>query len=559
MTIANEKRGPTMATTTTNASSNATTAERAVYDAIIIGSGFGGMYALHHLRDEMGLSVRAYDGASGVGGTWWYNRYPGARVDAPSSPFYAYTFSQDLVDDWEWKETQSAQADVLAYLEHVADRFDLRKDIQFSTWVTDARYDEATQHWTIETDGGEQASARFLICAVGALFVAHKPDYPGIDDFAGECYHTGRWPHEAVSFEGKRVGVIGTGSSGIQAIPQIAKTADHVTVFQRTPQFSLPARNRPMDPGELDGFRADWDDLRESMNRRGGWPFKTSRLKATDFTPEERHARYEEMWERGGMHLSINSFVGVLVWEELNDEVSDFVRGKIAETVEDPETARKLMPDYPFGTKRLILDNGYFETYNRDNVSLVDLREDPIQRFTASSVETSEGEHPIDMLVLATGFDAVSGSMLKLNPKGRGGVPLTEKWDNRFDTNLGMTIAGYPNLFMIHGPGSPGVFYTMPLGAERQTAWIDSCIRHLEHEGLGAMEPTEEAEANWDDEIQGIANRTLYPRANSWYMGANIPGKPRQFLGHLMGSKYFERLTEIADNGFDGFEFEPRR
>ncbi len=531
----------------------------ATYDAVIIGSGFGGLYALHHMRDKMGLSVQAFDGAGGVGGTWWYNRYPGARVDAPSSPFYAYTFSKELVDDWEWKETQAAQADVLAYLEHFADRFDLLRNIQFETWVTDARYDEASQRWLIETDQGQRVSARFLICAVGALFVAHKPDYPGIDDFAGECYHTGRWPHEPVSFSGKRVGVIGTGSSGIQSIPEIAKEAEHVTVFQRTPQYSLPAHNRPLAPEELDGYREDWANLRESMNRRGGWPFKTTRLKAADHSPDERHQRYEQLWDEGGIHLSINSYRGVLADEELNEEVSEFVRDKIRGIVKDPETARKLLPDYHFGTKRLILDNGYFQTFNRDNVSLVDLREDPIESFTPTSVKTKDGEHQIDMLVLATGFDAVSGSMLKLNPKGRGGVPLKEKWDTRFDTYLGMTLAGYPNLFMIHGPTSPGVLFTMPLGGERQTAWIESCIRHLDESGLGAMEPTEEAEAEWDREISALADRTLYPRTKSWYTGANIPGKPRQFLAHIRGSAYFDRLTEIAANGFEGFVFEEEK
>ncbi|MEM8924111.1 MAG: NAD(P)/FAD-dependent oxidoreductase [Actinomycetota bacterium] len=529
------------------------------YDAIVIGAGFGGLYALHRLRDGLGLSVRAFDGAGGVGGTWWYNRYPGARVDAPSSPFYAYTFSQELVDEWEWTETQTAGGDVRAYLEHVAERFDLMKDIQFETRITAAVYDEASQRWTIETDRGTQASARYLICATGALFVANMPDYPGIDDFAGECYHTGRWPHEPVSFAGKRVGVIGTGSSGVQSIPEIAKEAAHVTVFQRTPQYALPARNRPLAPGELDRYRRDWAELRESMNRRGGWPFKTSRLRADDYTAEERHERYEQLWEEGGIHLAINSYAGVFVNEALNDEVSDFVRGKIAEIVDDPETARKLLPDYHFATKRLILDNGYFETFNRDNVSLVDLREDPIEAFTPSSVHTREGEHPIDMLVLATGYDAVSGSMLTINPKGRGGVALADKWDDRFDTYLGMTIAGYPNLFMIHGPTSPGVLFTMPLGGERQTAWIESCIRHLDEAGLGAMEPTEEAEAAWDHEIQTMADGTLYPRTNSWYTGANVPGKPRQFLAHLRGSQYFDRLAEIAEGGFDGFVFEPKR
>jgi cyclohexanone monooxygenase len=529
------------------------------YDAIIVGSGFGGLYALHHLRDKMQLNVRAFDGAGGVGGTWWYNRYPGARVDAPSSPFYAYTFSQELVDEWEWTETQTSQASVLAYLEHFAERFDLNKDIQFETWVTDARYDEAAQRWTIETSTGETASAQFLVCAVGALFVANRPEYPGIDDFAGECYHTGRWPHEKVSFEGKRVGVIGTGSSGIQAIPEIAKEAEHVTVFQRTPQYSLPARNRPLTEEELTRYREDWDDLRMSMCKRGGWPFKTTRRRAADHTPEERRALYEQLWEKGGIHLIIDSFVGVVVDKDLNDEVSEFVRGKMREIVRDPDTADKLMPDYYIGTKRMILDNGYFETYNRDNVSLVDLRADPIVEFTPTSVRTQHGEHAIDILVLATGFDAVSGSMLNLNPKGRAGLSLKQKWDNRFDNYLGSTIAGFPNLFMIHGPGAPGVFFTMPLGGERTAAWIADCIGHVRDKALGAVEATEEAEADWDREINSIADRTLYPETNSWYMGANIPGKPRQFLGHLRGSQYFDRLIEVAEADYEGFVFEPIR
>ena len=526
------------------------------YDAIIIGSGFSGLYTLHHLRDNLNLKVRVFDSAGGVGGTWWYNRYPGARVDAPSSPFYGYTFSQELVDDWTWKETQTPQASVLAYLEHFAQRFDLVKDIEFNTWVTDARYDEQAQRWTIETDQGGVASAQFLVCAVGALFVANRPDYPGIDDFAGECYHTGRWPHDKVSFAGKRVGVIGTGSSGIQSIPEIAKEAEHVTVFQRTPQYSLPARNRPLSEEEMNRSRADWDELRQSMLHRGGWPHKTMRRSAQDYTAQERHAIYESLWDEGGIHLSINSFSAVLIDKDLNDEVSEFVRGKIREIVADPATAEKLLPDYHFGTKRLILDNGYFETYNGSNVSLVDLREDPIKAFTPSSVQTRQDEHPIDMLVLATGFDAVTGSMLNLNPKGRGGLSLQQKWSQRFENYLGATIAGFPNLFMIHGPGSPGVLYTMPLGGERTANWIGESIAYLRQNNLGAIEATDEAALQWDEEINVAASKTLYPLTNSWYMGANIPGKPRQFLAHLRGSKYFERLTQVAEQGYEGFVFE---
>ena len=526
------------------------------YDVIVIGAGFGGMYALYYLRDKLGLSVKAFDGAGGVGGTWWYNRYPGARVDAPSSPFYAYTFSKELVDGWEWKETQTAGDDVRAYLEHVAERFDLKKDIQFDTFIVDANYDESTQGWAIETDKGNTVRAQFLICATGALFVANRPDYPGIDDFTGECFHTGRWPHERVSFKGKRVGVIGTGSSGIQSIPEIAKEADHVTVFQRTAQYALPARNRPITPEELAGYREKWDELRESMRAQGGWPLEITARSAEEFTPQERRALYETLWVTGGVHLLLNSFDTVMADKGLNDEVSEFIREKIRETVEDPETARKLMPSYYFGTKRLILDNGYFETYNRNNVSLVSIREDPIKAFTPQGVITESGEHPLDMLVLATGFDAVSGSMLNLNPKGKGGVSLKEKWSSRFQNYLGSTISGFPNLFMIHGPGAPGVLFTMPFGGELTTQFIGDCIAHVKEKGLGSIEATEAAERDWDKEINDIANQTLYPLTDSWYVGANIPGKPRQFLGHLRGSEYFDRLSELAQKDFQGFVFE---
>ena len=381
---------------------------------------------------------RVFDAAGGVGGTWWYNRYPGARVDGPSSPYYAYTFSKELVDEWDWKETQSTESYVRAYLEHVAERFDLEKDIQFNTLIQDARYDEEAQRWTVETDTGETASAQFLICCLGSLFATNLPDYPGINDFAGECYHTGRWPHEEVSFKGKRVGVIGTGSSGIQIIPEIAKDADQVVVFQRTAQYALPARTRPLTEQELAEPRANWDKMREIMRRCAGFPFPPAEKKAEDYTPEQRQAFYEELWQRGGFGLALESYAGVLVNRELNEEIGDFVRGKIRETVDDPATAEKLCPKYLFGTKRLALDCGYFETYNRDNVTLVDIAENPIQEFTTSSVRTAMDEYEIDILVLATGYDAVSGSIKNLNPKGRGGVSLEQEWSGRQETYYGV-------------------------------------------------------------------------------------------------------------------------
>ena len=529
------------------------------YDVVVIGAGVSGMYALHHLR-EMGLSVRVYDGATDVGGTWWYNRYPGARVDGPGSPFYCYTFSKELLQEWNWKETQSKQSAVLEYLEHVADRFDLRRDIQFGTWVQDARYDEATQRWTVETDTGVRASAPFLICAVGALSTTNMPDIPGIHDFAGECYHTGRWPHEPVSFEGKRVAVIGTGSSGVQSIPEIALEAEHLTVLQRTPQYAFPCGNRPVTPEDLADARNNWEDFLAKMYAHAaGFPYDNSELSALDDTPEERRARYEKLWQIGSFKFFLDGYNDIATSEEANDSLSDFVRDKIREIVQDPETADKLMPDHFVITKRPILDNGYFETFNRDNVSLVDLRDDPIERFTPNSVVTQSGEHPIDMLVLATGFDAISGSMLRLNPKGRGGVALKDRWQDRFHNYLGLTIGGFPNLFMIHGPGSPGVFYNMPLGAERQMEWIGKCMRHLKEQDLGAIEATTDSEEAWANEVSALASFTLFPRTDSWWTGANIPGKPRYFSVYLGGSIYYQRISDMADKGYEGFEFEQTR
>jgi len=531
------------------------------YDAVIIGAGFGGMYALHLLR-EMGLAVRLYDGAAGVGGTWWWNRYPGARVDFPGGPFYCYTFSEDLVREWDWAETQPDQPAVLAYLEYVADRLDLRRDIQLETWVHDAIYDEGAQRWIVETSAGNRVSAQFLICAVGTLSAAHKPNIPGIDDFAGECYHTGRWPHEPVSFAGKRVGVIGTGSSGVQAIPEIAREAAHLTVFQRTPQYSIPARNRPIDPEALREARENWPAIRAKMNASPlGAPFEivTGGRSALDDTPEQRRALYEELWQKGGFHALFGSYFDLVTDKEANRTLADFVRDKIRGIVADPATAAKLMPDYYVGTKRQILDNGYYETFNRDNVTLVDLREDPILEVTPAGIRTAKGEHPLDMLVLATGFDAITGALLRINPKGRGGVSLAEKWRDSFDNYLGIAVADFPNLFMIHGPGSPSVLFNMPLGAELESAWIGDCVRYMRERGLGAIEAIPDAEKSWGREVAEIANATLFPLTDSWYTGANIPGKPRQFSVHLGGPLYFQRIAEVAARGFEGFVLEKER
>lgn len=532
------------------------------YDVVVIGAGVSGVYALLHLR-EMGLSVRVYDGAPEIGGTWWHNRYPGARIDGPSAPLYCYTFSDELVKEWDWTETQVAQPEVLAYVGYVADRFDLRRDIQLETWVRNAQYNEAAQRWTVETSTGGPVSAQFLICAVGALSVANKPNIAGIDDFGGATFHTGNWPQEPVSFTGKRVGVIGTGSSGVQSIPEIAKKAEHVTVFQRTPQYSIPARNQPLDPKRVAEVRENWNHIRSQMNALPApdvdfTPFPGNGRSAFDETSEQRHALYEALWEQGTLNFVGGNYPELLVNEEINREVSEFLRGKIRETVHDPATAEKLCPHYFYATKRPILDDGYYETFNRDNVTLVDLRQDPIERITQTSVHTAEEEHPLDILVLATGFDAITGSMLRLDPKGRGGVSLQDRWESHFHNYLGMTINGFPNLFMIHGPGTPGVLYNMPLGAELETEWIGNFVRHLRDQGMGAAEPTLDAEKSWDQEVSELANKTLFPRTDSWYTGANIPGKPRHFSVHLGGPAYFQRIVDLADEGYEGFVFEER-
>ncbi len=522
-------------------------------DVAIIGAGFAGMYALHRMRG-MGLSVRAFDGAGGVGGTWWWNRYPGARVDFPSAPYYAYSFSKELNDDFVWKETQPTQAEVLSYLDHCADKLDLRSDIELETWIYDPRFDEETQRWEIETSRGDHISAQFLVCAMGSLFDANTPPIPGIEDFSGELYHTGRWPQDEVIFAGKRVGVIGTGSSGIQAIPVIASEAGHLTVFQRTPQYSIPAGNRPLEAEEWQAAIDEWDERRAAMDESPfGLPYKFSERSALEDTPDQRQKVYEEQWQRGGLHMLFSAYNDLLLDKRANDTIAEFIRGKIREIVKDPETVEKLLPDYLLGTKRQVIDNGYFETYNRDNVALVDLRKDPIHRITADSVITESGEHPLDMLVLATGFDALTGAYLKLNPTGRGGARLANTWRDRFSTYLGMVIPGFPNLFMIHGPQSPSVLFNMPLGAEREGDWICDCIRHMRENDLGAIEPAEGVEEAWAENVDQAASATLFHNTDSWYSGANIEGKHRQFIVHLGGQQYFQHLRDVADAGYEGF------
>ena len=531
------------------------------FDAVVIGAGFGGMYALHTLR-EHGLKVRVYDEADGVGGTWFWNRYPGARVDYPGGPFYCYTFSEDLLKEFDWPEKQPDQPTVLRYLNFVADRLDLRRDIELGTRVTGAVYDEAAQRWDIETGKGGRVRAQFLVCAVGALSAAHVPAIPGLESFKGECYHTGRWPaDQQVAFKGKRVGIVGTGSSGIQSTPVVAREAAHLTVFQRTPQYSVPAGNTPTDKALVAEARADWSKFRKIMlSTPIGAPDEPTTIRACEHTPEQRRATYEAAWKKGGLGpILVSTYCDILTDRQSNEWLAEFVRDKIREIVKDPETARKLLPSYLIATKRQVMDEGYYHAFNRDNVSLVDLREDPIVEITADGVRTASGHHPLDMLIFATGFDAITGALHKLNPVGRGGVALAERWKERFNSWLGLTIPGMPNLFMVHGPESPCVLYNMPLGAERQMDWIRDCILHLRRNGIGAIEPAPGVDAAWSREVAEVASMSLYPQTESWYTGANIPGKHRQFAVHLGGPAYYARIQEAAERGYEGFVTEAER
>ena len=526
------------------------------FDAVIIGAGFAGLYALYRLR-EMGLSVRTYEGAGGVGGTWWWNRYPGARVDFPSAPYYAFTFSQELLDEFDWQERQPSQAEVLAYLNFVTDKLKLWDDIQLETWIQEATYDEHAQRWMIQTSDGERISTQFLICAMGTLSETNKPNIPGIDDFAGEIIHTGRWPAEKVQFAGKRVGVIGTGSSGIQSIPVIAREAAHLTVFQRTPQYTIPAGNRPVQAAELADARQNFSKRREYMSVSPlGMPYPMSERSAMDDTPEQRDALYEALWQDGGLHMLFNSYNDLLLNKASNDTLAEFIREKIRAIVKNPITAEKLLPTYILGTKRQAIDDGYFETFNRDNVDLVDLRSDPIEKITTHGITTKSGEHPLDMLVLATGYDAITGKLLRLNPKGRGGIDLATAWSKRFFTYLGVAIPGFPNLFMVHGPQSPSVLYNMPYGGEMESDWIRDCIAYLRDKDMGAIEPAAGVDDGWAESVEQAAKQTLFYGTDSWYSGANIAGKHRQFIVHLGGPEYFKHLTQIATSNYAGFVLE---
>jgi len=522
-------------------------------DAIIVGAGFAGLYALHRLRG-LGLSVRVLEAGEGIGGTWYWNRYPGARCDVESMD-YSYSFCDELQQEWRWTERYASQPEILTYINHVADRFDLRRDIQLSTRVTAAAFDEATGRWRLATDRGDRIDARFCIMATGCLSDAQLPAIAGRETFAGRWYHTGKWPHEGVDFTGQRVGVIGTGSSAIQSVPIVATQAAHLFVFQRTPNYSVPARNAPLDPEYERRVKADYADFRrQARESRIGFVVERGEESALAVSAEQRQRDYDKRWSRGGLGFSA-AYADLLTNQAANDTAAEFFGDKIRGIVRDPATAEALTPrDYPLGTKRLCVDTDYYATFNRDNVTLVDLRKTPIVAITPKGVRTSDRDYAVDSLVFATGFDAMTGALLKIDIRGRAGQTLAEKWAAGPRTYLGLVIAGFPNLFTITGPGSPSVLSNMIVSIEQHVDWIADCVAHLRARDRGVIEATAEAEDAWVAHVNDVGHMTLYPLAKSWYMGANVPGKPRIFMPYIGGvGVYREKCDAVAAAGYAGF------
>jgi cation diffusion facilitator CzcD-associated flavoprotein CzcO len=524
-------------------------------DALVIGAGFAGLYQLLSLRERLGLSVKALEAGGGVGGTWYWNRYPGARCDSESHVYW-YTFSPDLMREWEWSERYPGQPEIMRYLNHVADRFDLKRDILFNTRVTAAHYDEAANRWRVRTEAGETFVAKFLITAVGCLSTANVPTFEGLESFQGNWYHTGQWPHEGVDFTGKRVGMIGTGSTGIQAAPVIAAAAKHLTVFQRTANYSVPARNAKLAPEFQRYIKENPDEIRAATRETlNGMAFRIEERLAVETPPEEREAIYEAAWERGGLQFRA-TFKDMLVDKAANDTAADFIRRKIRSIVKDPKTAATLSDiDHPYAAKRPPIDTNYFETFNRPNVTLVDVKATPIERISPAGVCTTEAEYELDIIVFATGFDAMTGPMLRMDIRGRDGVALRDVWEAGPRNYLGLQIAGFPNLFTITGPGSPSVLCNMPVAIEQHADWIADCIAHMRANGLERIEARPDAVDKWVAEVNEVASKTLLPLAtHSWYLGANIPGKPRVFMPYAGGMvRYREICNDVVARGYEGF------
>jgi cyclohexanone monooxygenase len=521
-------------------------------DVAIVGAGFSGLYMLHKLR-KMGLKATIFEAGDGVGGTWYWNRYPGARCDIESME-YSYSWSEELEQDWDWSERYSPQPEILDYANHVADRFELRDDIRFSTRVTAAHFDEESNLWHVTIDSGETIQARHVVMATGCLSSPNKPEFEGEADFEGETYLTGLWPHEGVDFTGKRVGVIGTGSSAIQSIPIIAREADTLTVFQRTPNYAIPAHNHPLDPDYAAKIKAEYPAIREEARGQAAGFVDSSTEHddlAIELPKEDVRAELEKRWARGGLTF-MASYPDMGISLKTNDIAAEFIRDKIRERVDDPETAELLCPrDYPAGAKRLCVDIDYYETFNKDHVSLVDINATPIERITAKGVQTSDREYEFDAIVFATGFDAMTGTLAKIDIRGRGGAKLSEKWADGPLTYLGLMSTDYPNLFLVTGPQSPSVISNMMVSIEQHVDWIADCIGAV---GDGVIEPIQQAETEWVEHTNMIASMTVYPYAKSWYLGDNIPGKPRIFMAYLGGVPEYRKICDaVVEQGYAGF------
>jgi cyclohexanone monooxygenase len=527
------------------------------YDVVVVGAGFAGMYMLHRLRG-LGFSVRVYEQGGDVGGTWYWNRYPGARCDVESMQ-YSYSFSDELQQEWDWSERYAPQPEILKYANHVADRFKLRSDIQLNTRVDRAVFDESANCWDVTTADGKRVNAKYVVLATGCLSNARMPDIKGLSEFKGKVYHTGHWPHEAVDFTGLRVGVIGTGSSAIQSVPVIAEQASQLTVFQRTPNFSIPARNATLTLEEREAFRAKYPEIRRFAREeaRNGIYTDMPDRGALDDGDNERRSKYEARWARGGLTF-MSVYNNLAIDKAANETAADFVREKIAEIVKDPETAKLLQPNnHPIGSKRICIDTDYFATFNRPNVKLVDIRPNPIEQISANAVRAGGKDYEVDALVLATGFDAMTGSVAKIDIRGRNGLTLNHKWAEGPKTYLGLMSAGFPNLFIITGPGSPSVLSNMIVSIEQHVDWIADCLAYMRNSGVDAMEARKEAEDKWVAHVNEVAHATLYPQANSWYMGANIPGKPQIFMPYIGGVGVYRQIcNEVAANGYEGFAME---
>jgi cation diffusion facilitator CzcD-associated flavoprotein CzcO/acetyl esterase/lipase len=525
------------------------------FDAVVVGAGFAGLYALHKLT-MAGLRVRCIEAGDGVGGTWFWNKYPGARCDVESLE-YSYSFSDELQQDWVWSQKYAPQGEILRYINHVADRFDLRRHIGFNTRVRAAVFDEATERWTVETSDGESISVRYCVMASGNLSALRLPPIKGLDQFQGDWHHSSRWPSAGVDLSGKRVGVIGTGSTGIQIIPVVAASAEHLHVFQRSPNFCVPAQNLPLDAETDQRYKAVYAQKRQTARQSvyGLSNLANPTQSALELSPQERIERYEQRWQYGGNQAFLTAFTDLLTSQQSNDTCADFVRDKIRGIVDDPQTAAALCPtDHPIGARRLCVGSSYYETYNRPNVTLVDLRATPIECITAKGIRTSDREVELDVIIFATGFDAMTGALREIDIRGRAGLALKEKWADGPSTYLGLMVAGFPNFFVITGPGSPSVKSNMVFSIEQHVDWISDCIAHLEARKIAAIEPAIESETNWVAHVNEVANRTLYPLADSWYMGSNVPGKPRVFMPYVGGIPAYRKICDdVAAQGYRGF------